>query len=81
MTGGNTLAKVKKVKSKKPFESVPDIKKEMETTTKELGNKGRLLLRYSGTQNIARIMLEGEDIESINTMAERLAVLIKTNLG
>ncbi|MDP8263841.1 MAG: phosphoglucosamine mutase [Candidatus Ancaeobacter aquaticus] len=70
-----------KVKSKKPFESVPDIKKEMETTTKELGNKGRLLLRYSGTQNIARIMLEGEDIESINTMAERLAVLIKTNLG
>ena len=40
---------------------------------KELGDSGRLLLRYSGTENLARVMIEGENQEEIELMANRLA--------
>ena len=47
----------------------------------ELDGKGRLLLRYSGTENLARVMIEGENQTEIETQAHRLAEIIKTSLG
>ncbi len=70
-----------KVKQKLPFESVPEIVDASKQIENELGDKGRLLLRYSGTENLARVMLEGEDQESINIQARRLAHVIEQSLG
>ncbi len=70
-----------KVREKLPFDSVPgiaDIAKVVET---ELLGQGRLLLRYSGTENLARVMIEGKDQASIEEQANRIADVILNELG
>ena len=46
-----------------------------------LQGKGRVVLRYSGTEPVARVMLEGRDEELVHTEAERLAAAIRDELG
>jgi phosphoglucosamine mutase len=46
-----------------------------------LDGNGRLLLRYSGTENLARVMIEGKDQAEIETQANALAAVIKNSLG
>ncbi|MBV8199361.1 MAG: phosphoglucosamine mutase, partial [Acidobacteria bacterium] len=47
----------------------------------QLGADGRLVLRYSGTEPLARVMIEGPDQETIETLAGRLAAIIGDELG
>lgn len=66
---------------KAPFEEIPkivDCKNEVEEA---LGETGRLLLRYSGTENLARVMIEGADQDDIEEKARRLASVIGKALG
>ncbi len=70
-----------KVKEKKPFDEIAEIKTAAEDIKLNLGNKGRLLLRYSGTENLARVMIEGENQNEIELQANHLAEIIKANLG
>ncbi len=46
-----------------------------------LGNRGRILVRVSGTEPLVRVMLEGEDYDEISTLAQEMADLIKERLG
>ncbi len=69
-----------KVGEKLPFEDVPLIMESARQIEGELGDTGRLLLRYSGTENLARVMIEGKDQGEIESKANRLAVVIKDNL-
>ncbi len=70
-----------KVREKLPFEGVFEIAEASKSVETELDGKGRLLLRYSGTENLARVMIEGEDQMQIESQAHRLAAVIKTSLG
>jgi len=70
-----------KVKEKRPFEEVSEIVEASKLLETELDGKGRLLLRYSGTENLARVMIEGENQTQIESQAHRLADVIKTSLG
>jgi phosphoglucosamine mutase len=70
-----------RVKEKTPFEQVSEIIQGVIEIENELGEKGRLLLRYSGTENLARVMIEGEKQEVIEEQAGRLANVIKNCLG
>ena len=70
-----------KVREKLPFETVPAIKSLADKTETLLGDKGRLLLRYSGTEPLARIMIEGEDQREIEQFAGDLATVIRESLG
>ena len=70
-----------KVREKQPFESVAEIAEATAELERELGAKGRLLLRYSGTENLARVMIEGENQTEIETQANNLAEIIKKSLG
>lgn len=70
-----------KVREKVPFEEVAEINKAKNQIENELGSKGRLLLRYSGTENLARVMIEGENQKEIDAQAHRLAEIIKKSLG
>lgn len=66
---------------KRPFAEVPeiqDVAREIET---ELGSQGRLLLRYSGTESLARVMIEGRSQEEIEKYSSALASLIQQKLG
>lgn len=70
-----------KVKKKKAFKSVPEIKKELVRVEKSMAGKGRVLLRYSGTEPIARVMIEGKSKATIDKLAKGLANVIKRKLG
>ncbi len=70
-----------KVREKLPFESIAEIAEAAQKVETELGENGRLLLRYSGTENLARVMIEGENQEKIETQANHLAEIIKTSLS
>jgi phosphoglucosamine mutase len=70
-----------KVREKLAFEAVAEIAEAAQKIENELGEKGRLLLRYSGTENLARVMIEGENQTRIEAQANRLADVIRGNLG
>ena len=75
-----TLVNVK-VREKRPFEDVEPIASVSRKIENELDGKGRLLLRYSGTENLARVMIEGRDQAEIERQANSLADVIRENLG
>ena len=62
-----------KVDKKVPLEDMPKVKASITACEDRLGSKGRVLFRYSGTENLARIMLEGEDIGELDGMAGEIA--------
>jgi len=69
------------VKVKQPFVEVAAIQKAAREVESELGAKGRLLLRYSGTEPLARIMIEGKSQDEIEKHASALAAVIQQTLG
>ena len=70
-----------KVKQKHSFAEIPSISKVVREIENELGSRGRLLLRYSGTEPLARVMIEGESQSQIEAFSDRLAAVIKETLG
>jgi phosphoglucosamine mutase len=69
------------VKEKKSLSEFPEIDKRIREVEKSLGNSGRLLIRYSGTEPLLRIMVEGEDEPKLHRMAQDLVGLVKKHLG
>lgn len=69
-----------RVARKPPLDSIPAVKDAIANIEQELAGKGRLLVRYSGTENLARVMIEGEDEASIRRQAEELARLLAEQL-
>jgi len=70
-----------KVVGKPSFEDLPEVARLALETQTRLGNKGRLLLRYSGTESLARVMIEGESQSEINSYAQALAHAIEDAIG
>ena len=70
-----------RVREKRPFEEVPPIAQAARETEAQLGDRGRLLLRYSGTEPLARVMIEGERQEEVERYAHALASVINEALG
>jgi phosphoglucosamine mutase len=70
-----------RVREKRPFEEVAEIARAAAETRELLGERGRLLLRYSGTEPLARVMIEGEHQETVEQYANTLAAVIKESLG
>lgn len=63
------------------LETVPAIHDQMRRVESALAGRGRLLVRYSGTEPLLRIMLEGDDAREIDTFAADLANTVKESLG
>jgi phosphoglucosamine mutase len=70
-----------RVREKLPFDEVETINRAARETEGWLGAKGRLLLRYSGTESLARVMIEGEQQGLIEQYANNLASVIKAAIG
>lgn len=70
-----------KVREKLPFENVKEIAETAAQLSEKLDGSGRLLLRYSGTENLARVMIEGRNQAEIEHQANHLAEVIKNSLG
>lgn len=69
------------VTQKPPLEAIPGFREKFNEANAKLNNKGRIVIRYSGTEKICRIMVEGKDIEMIHTLANDFATLIKSAIG
>jgi phosphoglucosamine mutase len=70
-----------RVSRKVPFDSIPEVKSVIDQLENELQGRGRLLVRYSGTENLARVMIEGEQQERIEAQANALADCIRAAIG
>ncbi len=70
-----------RVKQKLPFAEVEAIRHAAREIEGELAERGRLLLRYSGTEPLARVMIEGEHQDVIERQAGALAAVIREALG
>jgi len=69
------------VREKKDFQSMPLVMKIINQVNDELGENGRTLIRYSGTENKVRIMIEGKDNQQITKYADQIAQEIRTQIG
>ncbi|MBI2839582.1 MAG: phosphoglucosamine mutase [Acidobacteria bacterium] len=69
------------VRERRDFDGMPAVRAMARRVEHQLGGRGRLLLRYSGTEMLARIMIEGEDHEAIEGMAAELAGVIRAEVG
>jgi phosphoglucosamine mutase len=70
-----------KVREKPAIDTLPEVVSVIAEVEKELSGAGRVLVRYSGTENKARVMLEGPAIETIETQAARIADAIRGAIG
>lgn len=70
-----------RVREKRPFVELPAVDRLMKEVEEELGSRGRLLLRYSGTEPLARVMIEGESQSRIDAQAQTLAEAIRLEIG
>jgi len=70
-----------RVREKVPFTDLAPVQAEVKEVEELLSQKGRLLLRYSGTEPLARVMIEGEDQSEIDEYARRIAEAIEREIG
>src|SRR5215470_18002017 len=69
------------VRSKPPIESITGVAERRAAYEAEMSGRGRVLIRYSGTESLARVMIEGADGARIQAMAADLAGLIRAQIG
>ena len=70
-----------KVREKKPLEGIPSIVAAIASAEKELADSGRVVIRYSGTEALARVMIEAESEPLMRHHAETIANAIRSELG
>ena len=68
------------VSRKPPMESLPGVTERVRAFESELDGTGRILVRYSGTESLARVMIEGADDARIRVMADELAATIRREI-
>jgi phosphoglucosamine mutase len=69
------------VKSKPDISSLPKVTEVIKQVESELGDNGRVLVRYSGTQNMCRVMVEGPTLELTEKYCNQIADTIKSTIG
>ena len=70
-----------KVREKKPLESIPAVAAAIRAAEEELKDTGRVVIRYSGTEPLARVMIEAESEEAMRRHADAIADAIRAELG
>jgi phosphoglucosamine mutase len=80
VTYPQTLVNVR-VHERKPIEQVPEIVAAMSRVEAALDGRGRLLVRYSGTEPLLRVMIEGENQATVQAWAEEIAEAVRGTLG
>ena len=70
-----------RVKERKSFSGMPRVQQTMAKVQKDLKERGRMLVRYSGTELLARVMLEGENEDKVKQMAGEIADAIRAEVG
>ena len=70
-----------KVREKKPLDAIPAVAAVIRAAEEALKDIGRVVIRYSGTEKLARVMIEAESESAMQEHAERIAGAIRAELG
>jgi phosphoglucosamine mutase len=70
-----------RVREKQPLEQIPEVSERIQEAEMALKEKGRVVVRYSGTEALARVMIEAESREEMERHAELIAQAIRNALG
>jgi phosphoglucosamine mutase len=70
-----------RVREKIPFAQVPEVQRAIEAAERELNGNGRVVVRYSGTEALARVMVEAESEERMRALTAGIAGEIQKALG
>ncbi len=70
-----------KVRSKPPLDSLPQVSMALSEARSALGENGRIVLRYSGTEPLARVMVEAEHESDVQRFSQSLANALRTSIG
>jgi phosphoglucosamine mutase len=70
-----------RVREKVPLAQVPEVQRAIAAAERELDGNGRVVVRYSGTESLARVMVEAEAEEQVRAVAKSIADAIKVTLG
>jgi phosphoglucosamine mutase len=70
-----------KVRSKPPLESLPEVSSALAAARAALGDNGRIVLRYSGTEQLARVMVEAEHDSDVERYSQSIAAAILASIG
>jgi phosphoglucosamine mutase len=70
-----------KVRERKPLQSIPAVAAAIRAAEKQLKDSGRVVIRYSGTEALARVMIEAESEEAMRRHAGAIADAIRVELG
>lgn len=70
-----------RVGQKRPLETVPGVQAEIRSAEQAFGHAGRVLVRFSGTEPLVRVMVEGADAELVERSANRIAQRIREEMG
>ena len=70
-----------RVKERRPLEDMATVKEEIRRMEAEFGNTGRVVVRFSGTEPLARVMVEGPKLDRVEHFAESIAAAIRSELG
>ncbi len=70
-----------RVKRKAPLEELQTVRRAIREAERAFGDSGRVVVRYSGTEPLARVMVEAESAEGVERESERIAAAIRRELG
>jgi phosphoglucosamine mutase len=70
-----------RVKERRPLEDMATVKEEIRRMKAEFGDSGRVVVRFSGTEPLARVMVEGPKLDRVEHFAESIAAAIRSELG
>ena len=70
-----------KVRSKPPLDSLPEVSRALAEAQSALGENGRIVLRYSGTEQLARVMVEAEHEADVERFSQSLANALRSSIG
>jgi phosphoglucosamine mutase len=70
-----------RIKQKRRLEDLPGVVAEIRAAEESFGDSGRVLVRFSGTEPLARVMVEGPELDRVETFANRIASQIQAELG
>jgi len=70
-----------RVRERKPLEDLPAVVAEIRAAEESFGDSGRVLVRFSGTEPLARVMVEGPDLDRVEAFAQSIASRIRAELG
>jgi phosphoglucosamine mutase len=70
-----------RVRERRALHELTEVAREIEECQREFGSAGRVLVRFSGTEPLARVMVEGPDLARVDEFTDRIATAIRNEIG